>query len=167
MSNLNKEIKRQYQSTNLSTLKRNFSQDDHLRRNTLWNLYNQVCSNWGKLVDIRFKLLGFTPGVSILAIKEISLINDFSLKVILSILGFVATIAIWLYEIRNSQLHDDLISRARKIEEELGIETGQFKGRLKSKNFLIKHDVALFIIYVCSILSWLIFIIYTIKVRVS
>ena len=42
----------------------------------------------------------------------------------------------------NSRFYDDLISRARRIEEELGIDTGQFRGSKDASNKLINHSVA-------------------------
>jgi hypothetical protein len=127
------------------------------KRETLWSLYGHICSSWETLVDIRFKLLGLVPSVSILLLLELTKLSATSMKLFGSSIGFIFTLAIWLYEKRNSELHDDLVSRARKIESELGIETGQFLGRKINTYFFIKHDIALNIIYFTSMITWLVF----------
>jgi hypothetical protein len=47
----------------------------------------------------------------------------------------------------RNHFYDDLFSRGRRIEEELGIDTGQFRGRLNPSNWLIQHDVVTNLIY--------------------
>ena len=47
----------------------------------------------------------------------------------------------------------------RKIEEELGIDTGLFRGRLKTYNKFIKHDIATNLIYGTVLLAWLLAIV--------
>jgi len=48
-----------------------------------------------------------------------------------------ATLSLWY----------DLFGCDRQIEEELGIDTGQFRGGLKPSMWLIQHDVATNLIY--------------------
>lgn len=65
---------------------------------------------------------------------------------------------------RNSQLYDDLVSRWRRIEAELGLDTGHFRGRLQpSSRYLlgplnvkvqIQHDTAINLIYGTSVGGW-------------
>jgi hypothetical protein len=57
-----------------------------------------------------------------------------------------------------SQLRNalDLISRARKIEKELGIDTGQFLGRLKPPHVFLQHDASTNLIYGTALLGWLV-----------
>src|SRR5262245_66090238 len=45
---------------------------------------------------------------------------------LLAVVGFCVTYAMWSYDQRNDGLYDDLISRGRKLEEELGVDTGIF-----------------------------------------
>jgi hypothetical protein len=57
--------------------------------------------------------------------------------------------------LRNSQLCDDLISRARSLEQFLGVERGPYMRR--SKNIWpLQHDVALFLIYLLVLAAWLV-----------
>ncbi len=69
--------------------------------------------------------------------------------------GFLVTLALFIYDRRNSQLYNDLVSRARRIEEELGVDTGQFRGRKKPSNQLINHRVATNLIYGTTLAGWL------------
>ena len=48
-----------------------------------------------------------------------------------ALFGLTVTYALFVYDQRNSQLHDDLISRGRRIELELSVHTGHFMGRLQ------------------------------------
>jgi hypothetical protein len=55
----------------------------------------------------------------------------------------------------RSQLHDELISRGRRIEFELGVGAGQFRGRPKSWRF-VKHDVATLMVYLATLGAWIV-----------
>jgi hypothetical protein len=65
-----------------------------------------------------------------------------------------------MYDHRNDELYDELISRGRKIEEELGIVHGIFKGRLiadkRDKIFkrIMNHGRALEMIYSSVLIGW-------------
>ncbi len=146
---------RSYKSTSLATLQAGFAIDQN--KDLLFMLYDQVCSTWKALIDVRFKLLGLVPTVSIAVLATIlSTKSDgltFSGKLLISLLGMLASIGLFIYDKRNSELHDDLISRGRKIEEELGIETGIFRGRLKPSG-IIKHDVATNLVYFSTLIAW-------------
>ncbi len=138
----------------------NLNQDE--KRKTLLDLYKEINTNWRTLADIRFKLLGLLPTISIVAIIALFTgagghLTPF-LQSIVSLLGFAVTIGIFMYDMRNSQLYDYLISRSRRIEFELGIHTGQHLGRPKARWFVIKHDVATGIIYIATIISWVVVI---------
>jgi hypothetical protein len=59
-----------------------------------------------------------------------------------------------IYNKRNDGLYDDMISRARRIEDELGIYTGLFRGRKTPPAPLVQHDVATRLIYGVVLLAW-------------
>lgn len=129
-------------------------------KDVLMALYGEICSSWHVLIDLRFKLLGFVPSVSVALIASLLSNQGPSqglsriTKTGIAVLGLIATLALLLYDLRNSELHDDLISRARKIEDELGVDTGQFRGRLKSSNWFVKHDRATALIYGAALSAW-------------
>ncbi|MCS6840947.1 MAG: hypothetical protein NZ699_09760 [Roseiflexus sp.] len=150
---------RSYTVTSLPTLREGF--DIAQNRDLLFKLYDQVCSTWKELIGVRFKLLALVPAVSIaviatmLSTKGISEGLSQPSKLLIGLLGLLATIGLLVYDQRNSELHDDLISRGRKIEDELGIDTGIFRGRLKASG-VIKHDTATNLIYGASVLAWIV-----------
>lgn len=119
-------------------------------------LYKEICTSWRELVGVRFKLLALVPAVSLLAIGAIlsRTADNRYIPVAAAGLGLIASVALMIYDQRNSQLHDDLISRARRIEYELGVEVGQFRGRPGSGR-IVKHDVAILMIYIASVLAWI------------
>jgi len=148
---------RAYDTTDLSTLLayKGTPQD----RDLLLKLYEQTCTTWRMLVDVRFKLLALVPTISLVSLATVFNGGDsteyFSprLRLLFAILGLAATVGLLVYELRNSQLHDDLISRGRKIEDELGVDTGVFRGRKVAKG-LIKHDTATVLIYGAALIAW-------------
>lgn len=124
-------------------------------------IYNQVCQSWRTLTDVRFKLLGFVPTVSgVILITLLSRTQPGqgltpTMRTAIILFGLVVTVALYIYERRNSELYDDLISRGRRIEQELGVHTGHFLGRRRPANFLIKHSVSINLIYGTAAAGWL------------
>ena len=149
--------RRHYKVTTLSTLREGV--DVSQNREVLLKLYDQVCSAWKELVGVRFKLLGLVPTVSLALLATILSARGPAdglarpSKLLISLLGLLATFGLFVYDRRNSALHDDLISRGRKIEDELGIDTGIFRGRLNATG-IFKHDIATNVIYVSAMLAW-------------
>ncbi len=158
--------RRQYKSTSLHTLREEF--DVVQNRDVLLKLYDQVCSVWRELVGVRFKLLGLVPTVSVALLTTIlsgkaspASLSEPS-KLLIAGFGFLTTCGIFVYDRRNSELHDDLISRGRKIEEELGVDTGIFRGRLNACG-IFKHDIATNLIYGVCIFGWLVAIVFVLR----
>lgn len=152
---------RHYSSTPLATLREGCSVQEN--RDLLLAIYDQSCSAWKLLVDVRFKLLGLVPAVSIAILTAILTTKPSGTfttasRVVISLLGLASVFGLFIYDRRNSALHDDLISRARKVEDELGIDTGIFRGRLKASG-IFKHDVAINVIYGASMFAWAITIV--------
>ncbi len=162
------ESKNNYQTTPLNTYKldaENTAADYQF-------IYKEICSTWRQLVDVRFKLIGFLPIVSITVMYNLigSELKDYE-KILVCLMGVFFTYGVRIYDLRNTELYNQLVSRGKKIEEELKISNGQFMGRVKStSHFLInyklplnlnkiQHDVGLNIIYRCAFLSWIILII--------
>jgi hypothetical protein len=171
---------RHYQATPLSTLVdgRHDGSGEVLKM-----LYGEVCNTWRQLTDVRFRLLALVPAVSIFVIASL-LVTDITKQVTpaaatsaaatenitakqlnpvillgFAIAGFLVSTALYTYEKRNTELYNDLISRGRKIETELGVDTGLFRGRLESSRKLawflpVKHDVAINVVYGTTIIAW-------------
>ncbi len=152
----NEMQQRHYRTSKLPVLRANLGTARN--RDLLLKLYPQVCSTWKQLVGVRFKLLGFVPGVSIVLLRTVlSSKSEENLtqpgKLLICSLGLAVTYGLFVYDWRNSELHDDLISRGRRIEYELGVHTGIFLGRLKGKG-MYYHGVATSVIYGATLLAW-------------
>ncbi len=147
--------------------------------------YEQTTELFRMLADIRFKLLAFVPtltgvAVSLLAGDKVG--KGTALAV--GILGFIVTLGIVLYELRNSLFYDLSISRAARLEGQLkfprftklrgdlnkpgGVFTERPPGKEPafgpgeqdplSQKFLgiiqVKHDIGLALIYGASLGGW-------------
>jgi hypothetical protein len=150
-----------YDTTPVPTLKNKVGES---KEEILMLLYSEVNSNYRHLADIRFKLLGFVPAVSIIAWVEIlgklpaDNIQNILVGLLLSMLGFRITFGIRIYDKRNDSLYDDLVSRGRKIEKELGVYTGIFlgrKGKHTARNYgEVNHGRGLYLIYSSVFIGW-------------
>jgi hypothetical protein len=149
---------RHYKTTRLPTL--TDSVDSSQRKDVLMTLYREVCGGWRMLTDVRFKLLGLIPVIS--GVVLFSLLSEkpdgpSSLaRSGIAIFGLLITTALFIYDRRNSELYDDMISRGRKIEEELGVDTGLFLGRRSPSHKWINHSNATNLIYGAAVAAWLI-----------
>jgi hypothetical protein len=159
--NPRKTARRDYDVLELPVLDRD--ERGRIREDLLRALYSETCQSRRALLDIRFKLLAVVPSVSFLAIAGLISATGWLaaihplLRVGLSMLGFTATLALYFYEMRNSELYDDLGSRARRIEYELGVKTGQFLGRLNPDpcRWWIDHKISVRLIYSVALLGWI------------
>ena len=138
---------------------------------------------YSKLVEVRFKLLTFVPTVTTIAVGLVtlnktrtgntgspspgspSLFGAANLLVI-GLIGLVATLALVIYEVRNSQIHDRAIHRLKHLEIVLGFRPsyrgdrprGVFGERGDGAALLglvgVKHDRALAMIYGIVTAAW-------------
>lgn len=111
-------------------------------------LYGEAMSSWRALTDVRFRLMNLLPAISIVAIIPlVALVGDRGYLlpaggIALALLGLTLTHGLHIYDTRNDQLYGDLISRARRIEYELGVETGIMRGRLEATHPRVSHGRA-------------------------
>jgi hypothetical protein len=150
----------EYDTSDLPTLRGDRASELPLGdRELLFKLYEQTCTTWRMLVDVRFKLLALVPTASLLSLAAVigtaepGKIHAPHVR-LFSVLGLIVTLGPSIYDRRNSELHDDLISRGRKIEDELGVDTCVFRGR-KLTEGIIKHDYATNLIYGAAIVAWI------------
>ena len=122
------------------------------------SFYSESVGAWKKLTDTRFALLGLVPAVSLLA--WIQLLGAAPLRTglgpvfgfLISVAGFELVRSLQIYDRRNDELYNDVISRARRVERELGIDTGLFLGRWNPKHQGVDHSTAVDGIYrVCKV----------------
>ena len=129
-------------------------------REIRFRLYTETCSAWRMLTDVRFKLLGALPAVTGAALYGLFALNAGGsgitrwVRGLACLAGLGVTLGLVIYNGRNDGLYDDLISRARRIEHELGVYTGLFLGRKTPRTPLVQHDVATALIYGIVLLAW-------------
>jgi hypothetical protein len=130
--------------------------------------YAEVNNNFRMLADIRFKLLALVPALggaanfvlSGFALAQGAPSPPYSLVFIIGVMGFLTTLGITLYDQRNSELYNGLISRAKYLEEILALpQTGQFRERPRRGRRLfgllpMGHDIGLSMIYGPVLGAW-------------
>lgn len=128
--------------------------------------YEQTNLYFRMLAEIRFKLLALVPivsGVGIYFATQVSAGTELTL----SFVGFLATLGIIIYELRNTQIYDRARKRLQVMEEErLGFikMSGQGRGGIHSEHprvdlkifrwIKIKHDYGLSAIYGAALGGW-------------
>ncbi len=119
--------------------------------------YDQTFQYFRMLADIRFKLLGFVPTITGTAVAALNASHGLGV-VAAAILGFLATLGLLLYELRNTQLYDAALLRLQAIEKRLGFPGGIVRDRpgLSARFFGIhvSHRWGLGIIYSGSLSGW-------------
>jgi hypothetical protein len=78
--------------------------------------YQHTIDQFKMLAEIRFKLLAFVPTLAGAAIAFFTETREPVTALAIGILGFVMTIGITFYDIRNTQLYDAAIHRAKWLE---------------------------------------------------
>lgn len=134
-------------------------------------VYTEVVGAWRSLTEVRFKLLALLPPVTAVALGVVvSPTGPLAgtgrgLRIAAATFGLLVTVGLFLYDRRNDELYDDLISRGRRVEYELGLHTGVFLGRPDARRVhwgggrtssLVNHHNALMLIYGTVIASWIV-----------
>jgi len=88
--------------------------DDRLRLD-----YDQTTQLLRTLTDVRFKLLAFVPTIAGTAVAFFGKPRPAAELLAVGLLGLMATLGIFVYELRNSQLYDAAGRRARELERRL------------------------------------------------
>jgi hypothetical protein len=105
----------------------NFSSEQDDSAATLRTDYEQTNEQIRMLTDIRFKLLALIPTATTIAVSVLgTIVAETSLVV--GILGFITVFAIAMYDLRNSQIYDACIGRARQLEKQLPKPQSDFRG---------------------------------------
>jgi len=82
--------------------------------------YNQTTDLMRGLTDVRFKLVAFVPTISGAAIAVLGHGHSTPELLAVGLLGLVATVGIVIFDLRNTQLLDYAVLRAKSLEEKLG-----------------------------------------------
>ncbi|QHQ35549.1 hypothetical protein [Algicella marina] len=120
-------------------------------------LYDEASTQWRGLHEVRFKLLGLLPlaTVGVLGFGlGVEGVQKGVLAMIVSGLGFGVTRGLQIYDRRNSELYNALISRGRRIEAEMGVVTGVYLGRPSAETRAISHGVGTAWVYNSVKYAW-------------
>jgi hypothetical protein len=136
--------------------------DDRLRLD-----YEQTTQYLRTLIDVRFRLLAFVPTVTGVAVAVIGKPRPTAELLGVGILGLLATLGIFVYELRNTQIEGTLIRRAAELERQLqlpsslgsqssgGVYTERPGINIQLLGFLpISHGLSLALVYSASIAGW-------------
>jgi hypothetical protein len=136
--------------------------DDRLRLD-----YEQTTQYLRTLIDVRFKLLAFVPTVSGIAVAVVGQPRPAAELLGVGVLGLLATLGIFVYELRNTQISGTLIRRAAELERQLQLpssHSGQGSGGLYTERpgitvqllgFLpVSHGLGLGLVYSAAIAGW-------------
>jgi hypothetical protein len=112
------------------------------RRRLLMAEYQEVCKSHAGITEFRAKLLALLPivsgtGIGLLVIQGDGVLSTTGagLLVALGIFGALVTTGLFLYELRQIDVCKQLRNHAAWIEEQLGIDAGQFGGRRERLSF--------------------------------
>ena len=128
--------------------------------------YEQTTDLLRTLTDVRFKLLAFVPTISGAAVGVLGHSGPAQLLAV-GLLGFLATLGILIYELRNTQVYDYALDRAKELERRLGLASirdasatgGLFAERPgRSLRVLgitsVAHDRGLALVYGAALGGW-------------
>jgi len=136
--------------------------DDRLRLD-----YEQTTQYLRTLIDVRFRLLAFVPTVTGVAVAVIGQPRPAAELLGVGVLGLLATLGIFIYELRNTQISGTLIRRAAELERQLelpsSLGTHAFGGLYTERpgvnvqllGFLpVSHGLGLALVYSAAIAGW-------------
>jgi hypothetical protein len=136
--------------------------DDRLRLD-----YEQTTTYLRTLIDVRFRLLAFVPTVTGVAVAVIGRPRPAAELLGVGVLGLLATLGIFVYELRNTQISGTLIRRAAELERQLQVPSAtgaQSYGGLYTERpgvnvqllgFLpVSHGLGLALVYSAAIAGW-------------
>ena len=136
--------------------------------------YAQTVNVINLLTDVRFKLAALVPAITGAAVALLTGSDvDWTTRTVLGIGGFAFAFGIVVYDLRNSQLYNGAIGRARALEQALGFARfggddmrGLFGSRsdtddmaaVRAKNrfvgFRVNHGPALSLVYTATLAAW-------------
>jgi hypothetical protein len=106
---------------------------------------------------VRFKLVAFVPTISGVAIGLLGHGHRATDLLAVGSLGLLATLGILTYELRNTQLYDYALARAKALESDLGLGLyrEQPAGELTVFGFVTAaHDRGLALVYGAAVGGW-------------
>ena len=107
--------------------------------------YERTTELLRSLTDIRFRLLAFVPTFAGAAVGFFGHTRPAAELLAVGLLGLVATLGVYLYELRNSRLYVAAAARAQELERQLELPDG----------LLVAHDGGLLaLVYGAALAGW-------------
>jgi hypothetical protein len=121
--------------------------------------YDQTIRFVHDFTDLRTKMLAFVPTITGTAVGLLGEARPATELIGISLLGLVATLGIFVYELRNAELYDAMVQRAKELERVLGLPTvqglqgaGGVLATRRSRWFA--HDRGWALVYSAAIAGW-------------
>jgi hypothetical protein len=130
-------------------------------------VYGQANQNFRKLTSIRFQLLTLLPLGTGLGVVS----KAYELHPEIAVFGAVVTVALWVYDQRNDQHYDELVSQLASLERDLRIPDGPFGSRPRTwwslpSSRMVEHRWPITTVYAMSLITWLSLLLSQIVARV-
>ena len=106
--------------------------------------YEQTSELMRTLMDIRFRLMAIVPVFAGISVGFFGHPQPAAELLGVGVLGLVATLGIYFYERRNTELYAAAAARARQLERELEMPSGQ----------LVSHEFGLALVYSAALAGW-------------
>ena len=119
--------------------------------------YDKTTELLRTLLDIRFKLLALVPTISGLAVGFVGRGAKPAELLAVGLLGLVATLGVFFYEVRNSQLYEYALRRAAVLETRLGVGLFTERPGLSVRPFGIAaagHHRGIALVYSAALGGW-------------
>jgi hypothetical protein len=124
--------------------------------------YEQTLQLVRTLTDVRFKLLAFVPTIAGFGVGLFGKPRPAVELLAVGLIGLVATLGIFIYELRNSQTYAAAVRRAAELERALGMPTGPGELLLERRGtaarlfglLAVWQDRGLALVYGAAISGW-------------
>jgi hypothetical protein len=121
--------------------------------------YDQTTQLLRTLIDVRFKLLAFVPTIAGAAVAFFGRPRPAAELLAVGLVGFVATLGIFMYELGNSQVSDRLTRHAAELERQLELSGGLFGEPARADRRLFgviafSHARGLALVYGAAFAGW-------------
>ncbi len=126
-------------------------------------VYSALSANLKLLQETRFRLLTVLPAATVGALALItgSAGIDGREQALIGGLGAIITLALYMYDVRNSALIESMRANGEQLEKQLGVIIGQFVRVDAPKRKVLAivpaaHREALHMIYLACLVAWII-----------
>ena len=121
--------------------------------------YDQTTKLVNGFTELRTKMLAFVPTITGTAVGLLGEPRPAAELIGIALLGLIATLGIFVYELRNAQLYDAAVQRAKELERLLGFPTVQglqgAGGVLATRpSRWFAHDRGWALVYSAAIAGW-------------